>query len=159
MVTAVLAVLAGGLAGWFLHRPGTTTITRTTTAPAYSTAATVEGAVSFDGVHAYYSGPAEVRTGTVMTLRVLSSVPGAAVVVSRLSPAPGWAALTHDIATANTAEVPMPMTYVHHMATIDTGKATDVRFTRPGLYSIWAGPVSSPPSASVAIATVVRVTP
>lgn len=155
-LAVVVAVIAGGLAGWALHRPGTTT--RTIAQPAYSTAANVAATVRFDGTHASYTGPAELKTGTTLVLRLVTSTQGASLVVSRLSPAPSWATLSRDLATANTSPAVMPLGYVHNVATVDPASATSVRFARPGLYSLWAGPVTTPSSASVALATLVRVT-
>lgn len=153
----VLAVLAAGVAGWLIRGPGTTT-TRTVAPPAYSAASAASGLVYFDGAHAYFAGPAEVRAGTVITIRLMSSVVGASAVVSRMSPAPSWTMLVHDIATANTSPATMPMPYAHYVATVERGNPIPVRLTTPGLYSLWAGPMSKPSSASVALATVVRVT-
>lgn len=156
VLALAVSVVAGGLAGWFLHRPGETT--KTVAPPAYSAASTTTGTVYFDGVHASFAGPAEVSAGTVLVLRLTSTAPDASLVVSRLSPAPTWSVLTHDIATANTSPAVMPMPYVHPVATVGVSAATSVRLTRPGLYSLWAGPLTEPSAASVALATVLRVT-
>ena len=158
VVVLAVGIVGAGLAGWFLHRPGVTTKLRTVAPPAYSASAAVDASVYFDGVHAYFSGPAEVRAGTVVTVRLVSAAAEASAAISRLSPAPSWATLTHDIATANTSSAAMPMPYVQHVATVQAGTVVDVRLARPGLYSIWAGPLTSPATATVALATLVRVT-
>ena len=154
-LVAVAAVIGAGLAGWSVHRPGTTT--RTVSPPPYSSALTATGAVHFDGAHASYTGPAEVKTGTTLVLTLVTTAKGASLVVSRLSPAPSWATLTRDLATANTSPTAMPLGYVHHVATVDATSPTAVTLTRPGLYSLWAGPLTTPSPASVALATLVRV--
>ena len=149
VLTAVAALVAGLLIGWFAHQPQSTT--------AYSKADAVRAVVFFDGIHASYSGPAELKTGSVLTLQLASDVPEASVVVSRLSPAPSWATLTHDLATANSATSVMPLSYVHNVLSVNAGFEKPVRLTKAGVYSVWAGPASSGP-ASVVLATLIRVT-
>ena len=149
VLTAVVALVAGLLIGWFAHQPQSTS--------AYSKAGAVSAAVYFDGTHASYAGPAELKTGTVLTLRLVSDVPEASMAVSRLSPAPSWATLTHDLATANSATAVMPLSYVRHMVTVNAGATGSVRLTKAGVYSVWAGPAASG-SASVVLATLIRVT-
>ena len=149
VLTAVTALVAGLLVGWFAHQPASTT--------AYSRSAAVDAAVYFDGTHASYAGPAELKTGTLLTLRLVSDVPEASLVVSRLSPAPSWATLTHDLATANSATAVMPLSYVRNVLTVNGGATGTVRLTKSGVYSVWAGPATSG-SASVVVATLIRVT-
>lgn len=139
----LLAALLGFAGGYLLHTDAHPTAT---------------ASVRFDGVHAFYAGPAELKAGTALTITARSTVPGASVVVSRLDPAPSYEQLLRDVATANTSAAVMPLSYVHHVATLTTDHARAVVLHDTGVYSIWVGPVTGPAAGpSVAVAAVVRV--
>lgn len=152
-----VAALIVGLAGGYLFRWGTEP---QRAAKAYSTAATVQASVYFDGSHAFYSGPAEMAAGTTLVITFTTTAPNGALAVSRLSPAPTWQQLVSDIASANTSPEPMPMGYVHPVASVEGSGRLVAHLSRAGVYALWAGPLSTTSTtATVAPATMLRVTP
>lgn len=78
-----VAALAVGLGGGYVLRAGTepapvtktvaTTVTKTVQPSPYSTTTTQTVFISYDGTHAYYSGPNQVKAGTQLTFHVVST--------------------------------------------------------------------------------------
>jgi hypothetical protein len=105
-VAMVLALVLGGLAGYFVGRATapdktvTKTVTRTVriSAPPYATSSTVNATVVFDGTVAAYSGPAEVKAGTVVNFALKSTEPDVLLAVGRVDPGITW-----EIAAAYTS--------------------------------------------------------
>jgi len=90
VLIAILALLVGGVGGFFIGwaaaptKTVTATVTRTVAPPAYATSKTQTAYVTFDGTRGYYNGPTEVPAGTSLSVHFAGPV-GSAMSIASLA--------------------------------------------------------------------------
>jgi len=135
------------------HRPHPTTTVTTVAPPAYAPAAGYDVGVEFDGVEAFYSGPAEVTEGSTITFTFITTVPDGVLAVSRLDPAPTWDTVVADVVARAFAR---PPAYVKATVT-QVGPGAFTMTLHEGMYAVFAG-VSMMTPAGMHAAILIRVT-
>lgn len=155
-ILSVVALLVGGVAGFFIGRataPETTvTKTVTVTAPAYTTGSTVNATVVFDGTTAAYSGPAEVKTGTIVNFTLKAKdVVNTLLVVGRVDPGVTWEQVSAYTSTEQPAWLSDLTTSIEGSRSVTAVSMTE------GLYAVFV--LTSPSTTNTAHpVTMIRVT-
>lgn len=152
-LSAVIALILGAVGGFLAGRTTASekTVTKTVTVAtsAYATSSTIAATVVFDGAMAAYSGPAEMKAGTVATFTFTSK--DAVLIVGRINDAVTWE-------SANAYTSTTQPTWMHNDYTASNPGNDSITVTMTeGLWAVTALTPTESTNRSY-VATLIRVT-
>jgi hypothetical protein len=149
-LTAVVALIAGAVGGFFVGRVTAPEKTVTTAAAAYTTGSTVRATVYFDGSRCLYGGPTEVKNGTRILITFTASDKNSILHVIPIRPDTTW-----EVASATTS--PQLPSFALGTTTAAYGTGTLAVDMTTGLRGVVC--MSSTANPRAAWATFLRATP